>query len=133
MHTFEFYCVFWIRQQFSLKYAQFEIDRMEDVVDTICHNMRGEDDWVGRTVKKTWPGQGTFTGRVTKVDDDAENVGHRLFQCTYSDGDVEWIDAEELQSILLPLDESEDDQSESETTTTVCICCCLFVFLPIPT
>ena len=64
------------------------------------------------------------------MENDAENIGHRLFQYTYSDVDVEWIDAEELQSILVPLDESVDDQSESETTATVCMCCCLFMVYP---
>ena len=95
---------------------------MEVNAATVCHDMRGEDTWVGRTVKKTWSGQGTFTGVVTKVDDDAENEGHRLFQCTYSDGDVEWIDAEELRCILVPLDEWGDEASESETTATVYMC-----------
>ena len=45
---------------------------------------------------------GTFTGHVDGVDDNSEKEGHRVFHITYSDGDEEWIEVDELIEIMLP-------------------------------
>ena len=44
------------------------------------------------------------------MDDDAENSGQKLFQCEYSDGDVEWLDEEEAVQIMLPAEDRNLDQ-----------------------
>ena len=62
--------------------------------------------WIGRRVRKKFGRHGWFAGRITAVDDDAENDGHILFQCTYTDGDNEWISQDELDEILLPEESS---------------------------
>ena len=64
--------------------------------------IRGKDSWLGRSVKKEFGSAGTFTGRIDGVDDHAEKLGHRVFHITYSDGDDEWIEVDELIEILLP-------------------------------
>ena len=81
---------------------------------------RGDDSWIGRELrKKFWTGKGknrkhaTFVGKVTNVDDDADHPGKRLFEVRYDDGDVEWLDAEEINHILIPVANVEEI-SESE-------------------
>ena len=67
--------------------------------------MRGNDSWIGRSIKKNCGSarrQKWFTGRVDGVDDHADHKGHRLFHVTYSDGDDEWMEVDELQDIMLP-------------------------------
>ena len=64
--------------------------------------IRGKDSWIGRSVQKKFGRMGTFTGRVDGVDDNAEKEGHRVFHITYSDGDEEWIEVDELMEIMLP-------------------------------
>ena len=64
--------------------------------------IRGKDSWLGRSVQKSFDRQGKFTGRVDGVDDHAEKEGHRVFHITYSDGDDEWIEVDELIDILFP-------------------------------
>ena len=65
--------------------------------------IRGKDSWLGRSVQKSFDRHGKFIGRVDGVDDHAEKEGHRVFHITYSDGDYEWIEVDELIDILLPL------------------------------
>ena len=43
-----------------------------------------------------------FSGRVNGVDEHAGHSGHRLFHVTYSDGDEEWMEVDQLQDIMLP-------------------------------
>ena len=57
---------------------------------------RGNDAWLGRMVRKDFKKFGIFTGRVDGVDDHAKFNGHRIFHVTYSDGDDEWIEIDEL-------------------------------------
>lgn len=77
-----------------------------DSLEQRFNSIRGEDEWIGRRVKKEFGKHGIFFGRVTNVDDDSANDGHRIFECTYDDGDVEWIGADEVADILLPEQES---------------------------
>ena len=76
--------------------------------------IRGEDSWLGREVcKNFWIGKGKnkkqvlFRCKVTAIDDDEDNEGHRLFEVTYEDGDVEDYDVGDLLSILTPLDSAQ--------------------------
>ena len=46
---------------------------------------RGEDDWVGRRVLKSFGEHGNFEGIVYAVDDDKDNEGYRLFLVHYFD------------------------------------------------
>ena len=66
---------------------------------------RGEDIWMGCNVSKMfYDANGKeldiFNGQIVDVDDDADNVGHRIFQVVYEDGDDEWVSAEEIASII---------------------------------
>lgn len=76
--------------------------------------MRGEDAWLGREVrKKFWIGKGShrkqvlFKGKVTAIDDDEDNEGHRVFVITYEDGDEEIVAAGDIAPYLGPF---ESDQ-----------------------
>ena len=84
------------------------IARTEQPLDSV----RGEDSWCGRRVQKYFPVHGTFLGTITGVDEDADNIGCRIFQCTYSDGDKEWISAADVSEIML---------SEEESVTKYCM------------
>ena len=64
---------------------------------------------MGREIhKKFWVGKGTnrkqvlCKGKVTAIDEDADNPGHRLFEVRYEDGDVECTDAGEVAPYLGP-------------------------------
>ena len=46
--------------------------------------IRGEDKWIGRRVKKKFDGHGIFFCRVTDVDEDTKNNGHRILMETAS-------------------------------------------------
>ena len=43
---------------------------------------KGEDNWVGRRVVKTFGEHGDFDGIVFAVDDDANKPGYRPFVCS---------------------------------------------------
>jgi len=79
--------------------------REEQVFD----RRRGNDSWIGRAIKKNFGSLGFFTGRVDGVDDHAKRKGHRLFHITYSDGDDEWIEVDELSKILMPSSKTVDN------------------------
>ena len=55
---------------------------------------KGEDNWVGRRVVKTFGEHGDFDGIVFAVDDDANKPGYRLFAVHYfddpDDGEEMW-------------------------------------------
>ena len=67
--------------------------------------MRGEDHWIGRKVKKYFDGCGMFTDTIDAADEDQDNIGHRIFHITYSDGDDEWVGVNDLVTILQAPDE----------------------------
>lgn len=88
-------------------------DRLEPRDDGIETNSsdikRGEDIWVGRKVWKTFYDSNgdeidTFDGKIVDVDDDEDEVGHRIFQVLYDDGDDAWISAAEASSIMIDED-----------------------------
>ena len=77
--------------------------------ETAFDPKRGEDIWIGRNVTKLFHDEhdkeiGTFNGQIVDVDDDEENVGHRIFRIVYEDGDDEWASAEEVAGILIDED-----------------------------
>ena len=55
---------------------------------------KGEDDWVGRRVVKTFGHHGDFEGVVYAVDNDKNKSGYRLFAVYYfddpDDGETMW-------------------------------------------
>ena len=69
---------------------------------------------MGREIrKKFWVGKGASRkqvlckGKVTAIDDDADNPGHRVFEVTYEDGDVECTDAGEVAPYLGPFESAQ--------------------------
>ena len=88
----------------------FVVNRIEGnaaPVDTTGFDiMWGSDDWVGRHVEKDFgEPHGKFMGLVTAVDDWEDNPGKRIFKVVYTDGDVEWLDAPTIMSILLTIEQ----------------------------
>lgn len=67
---------------------------------------RGEDEWVGRRIARSFPGHGYFTGVVTKVK--AWKRRSRLFHVVYKDGDEEDLCAKEVFECLLPANDVLD-------------------------
>lgn len=59
-------------------------------------NKRGEDNWLGRRILKTFGDHGDFEGIIYAIDDDANNEGYRLFAVHYfndpDDGEAMWPD-----------------------------------------
>lgn len=55
---------------------------------------KGEDNWVGRRIVKSFGEHGDFDGIVFAVDDDANKPGYRLFAVHYfddpDDGEEMW-------------------------------------------
>ena len=72
--------------------------------ETGYNRLRGQDAWLGRMVRKHFKGHDTFNGHVDGVDDHTKFNGHRIFHVTYSDGDDEWMEIDELTGMLLPPD-----------------------------
>ena len=72
---------------------------------------RGEDNWIGcnNVSKMFYDVNGKvygkelsiFKGKIVNVDDDADNVGHRIFQVVYEDGEEEWSSAKEIGNIII--------------------------------
>ena len=85
----------------SFKHLRIQ-DEDANYKESEYNRLRGNDAWIGRMVEKDFGVHGKFTGRVDGVDDHAESNGHRIFHITYSDGDEEWIEVDELAHILLP-------------------------------
>ena len=75
---------------------------------------RGEDRWLGRTVRKNFAGFGVFKGIVDAVDEDEDVPGHRIFHVVWEDGDDAWISVDELVDIL---------QHPDDDSATVCAIC----------
>ena len=46
---------------------------------------KGDDDWVGRRIMKTFGDQGNFCGIIYGVDNDAVSKDYRLFLVHYFD------------------------------------------------
>ena len=44
---------------------------------------------------------------MTAIDDDADNPGHRVFEVTHEDGDVECTDAGEVAPYLGPFESAQ--------------------------
>ena len=64
---------------------------------SVFDRIRGEDSWLGRKViKKFWVGKGkkrhqvSFAGKVTDIDEDEQNAGHRLFEVKWSSNSA-WL------------------------------------------
>ena len=100
-------------------FIEFRLDSLNNSPAEVSQEIRpitmwGEDAWVGRQVrKKFWIGKGKkrkqvpYLGKITDVDEDADNADNRVFCVRYDDGDIEWLGVKEILSILLPLDNSE--------------------------
>ena len=60
----------------------------------VFDKQKGEDNWVGRRIVKTFGEHGDFDGIVFAVDDDANKPGYRLFAVHYfddpDDGEEMW-------------------------------------------
>ena len=79
------------------------------IADQRHNTTRAPHEWIGRKVRKHFDGHGFFCGHITDLDDNAESSGQNLFKCTYSDGDTEWIDADEVERIMLPAEQEEQE------------------------
>lgn len=68
-------------------------DAESSVIPTF-DKQKGQDNWVGRRVVKTFGDHGDFDGIVFAVDDDANKKGYRLFAVHYfddpDDGEEMW-------------------------------------------
>ena len=78
------------------------------------NRIRGEDRWLGRTVRKNFAGFGIFKGKIDAVDEDEDVPGHRIFHVVWEDGDDAWIAVDELVDIL---------QRTDDDSVTVCAAC----------
>ena len=63
--------------------------------------LRGDDAWIGRRIKKEFPDHGTFFGIVTAVDDHEGHPGERIFLVKHFDGDEEDIAVKDLKDLLV--------------------------------
>ena len=84
--------------------------------------MRGCDDWIGRDVVKKFGELGNFTGKVIDVDEHDGKAGCRLFHVVYQDDDDEWLEPTEIQSILVP-------DNQTPTTPIPATVNCLYLFV----
>ena len=61
---------------------------------TVFDKQKGEDNWLGHSIVKTFGDHGDFEGIMFTVDDDANKPGHRLFAVHYfedpDDGEEMW-------------------------------------------
>ena len=76
----------------------------ENVSDPDVSNplfVRGDDAWIGRRVVKEFKPHDMFQGRVDDVDENAKKEGWCVFHVVYSDGDDEWMGAEDLMNTLV--------------------------------
>ena len=83
-------------------------------------------DWADcqKEIRPSWHlyGHGQRRGcTVNDVDDHDGFDGHRLFQVVYNDGDDEWMEVDELASILQPI--------ENEESTADVVSACLLLIL----
>ena len=85
----------------------YRIDCEAEGKEAVSFNPKcGEDTWIGCNVSKMFydvngKELGIFKGKIVDVDDDADNVGHRIFQVVYEDGEDEWLSAKEIASIII--------------------------------
>ena len=100
----------------------WQSNTQEEVLEETSFDIkRGEDIWIGRKVKKTFYGKGghvigTFAGKIVDFDDDEDEVGHRVFQVLYEDGDDEWMSPVDVVKILI--EETVPASAASDTTTS---------------
>ena len=63
-------------------------------VDATFDKMKGDKDWLGRRVCKTFGEQGDFDGIIYAIDDDEDNAGYKLYMVHYfedpNDGESMW-------------------------------------------
>ena len=83
-------------------FDHFSIPGNNEYKEKNYDRIRGQDSWIGRSVKKYFEGHGFFTGTIDAVDDDEENNGHRVFHVVYEDGDDAWVEVDEIVQILQP-------------------------------
>lgn len=101
-YRFVHICQIYLLQNYVVCFAIIRLPGNEDYREQNFNRLRGEDHWIGRSVEKNFGGCGLFRGTVHDVDDHEGFEGHRLFQVVYDDGDDEWLEVDELASILLP-------------------------------
>ena len=114
-----FLCTFWVCINWDVFLLQihfvlfrwFRIPDNAGYTESNYDRIRGEDRWIGRSVKKNFEGHGIFTGIIDAVDDQEGHNGHRVFHIVYADGDDEWIGVDEVVEIILPPD---DDATTAE-------------------
>ena len=69
-------------------------------------SVRGCDDWVGRRVRRSFPGHGYFNGVITKIKRGTGRA--RWFHTIYEDGDAEDLSAKEITESIQPINVKAD-------------------------